>query len=370
MTALSACSNNINEGSFNATTVPAGKVSGPLEKAVFYPNSTLQTATEVIKPGDHFSITLISAFICDFRETGVLNGVFDASNSESDVCPGGLKTESALSLQEQASRGEIAILADYGSGTARAAGSSDIKDFGRVIYYNEDVRESGQLLNDIGIRIHGPIAYKNEVTNLRLAIVEFDDEENERAKAIIENLASVGGKAYPPAAAVLGVLSTLGKTVFEQNKNDVEFRGSIIFDPPSVRSTVARAPLQEGYYVFVRNEDRSEDFEWGGLEVCETKGLLMHKGCSQTYRDNTWLLLRVSREDTDVATVQNVGQEISEFLEAQSEKSVAEAKAVKDTFEELETTVDKLLDNAEKCADAKKADPMAVNPNTMTACST
>lgn len=366
---LSACASNLNEGASHTTTIPAGSQSldDPIVRALFFPNSTLNGSSLVIRPGENFSIILVSAFICDFREGGIFSGVFDGSNTGSDKCAGGTKNRSVLSSQERTTRGEIAILADYGSNTDKPAGSTSIEDFGRVVYYNEDIRESGQMLNDIGVRLYGPIKYKNEVSTLKLAVVEFDEAENERTKAIIKRLAAAGGQAYPPATAVLGVLNSLGQVVIDQNKNDVEFRASRIFEPPSATSSVARAPLQEGHYVFVRDENRSAELNWGGLHLCEREGYLGSANCDGPYRQKTWFLIRVSREDADVATVQNVGQELAAFSDASAARLKAEAEDVRQDLIQLNSNISDLLDKSKLCTDAKaKSGTDATNP--MVAC--
>lgn len=365
---VSGCSSELNEGALHLGTVPAAQaINGGTVKtngAIFFPASTLQTSADVIQgertvggsklEADNVSITLLSAFICDFREGGILAGSFDATNRDSEVCPGGLKTSTSgqiLSSQDPATRGEIAILADYterdGSNEV-ARDSASIYNFGRVIYYNEDIRETGQLLNDINIPIHGPIKYKKGATQLRLAIIEFDEDENERTKQIVQTLARIGGAAYPPAVPVLGVLTNLGNSVLNANKNDVEFRGEVTFDAPSKLSSLHRNPLQEGYYVFMREENRSKDFKWSKIEVCPEFGRVMYDNCTKTYRNQTWLLVRVSREDADVALAQNAGQAIAEFVKANAEFRTKNKAATEADLEALTKSIGGLFDEAGK----------------------
>lgn len=368
--ALSACSSGLNEGAVHVSTVPVQSKSDPLklDGKVFFASDGLKTSSAVIQPGENFSITLVSAFFCDFRELSIVSGLLDPTNAGAEACGGGLRGF-PLANQESATRGEIAILAEFTErdGTNEVARDSGaLYNFGRVIYYNEDVRETGQLSNEINKPIYGPIAYKKASTQLRIAMIEFDEAENERNKAILAGLAKVGGTAYPPAAPVMGILNSLGNTVINANKNDVEFLAEITFDPPSATSNVYRNPLQEGYYVFLRREDRSQDVDWDKLDlsICEAGGYarVMRGDCSataaeddkaRTYRDDTWLLVRVSREDKDVAAAQNAGQLLAEFSQANLKRSADERSVIESGFTELETALGKIFNAAEECAKDK-----------------
>ena len=125
-------------------------------------------------------------------------------------------------------------------------------DFGRVVYCNEDIRETGQLLNSINIPVYGLITYKKGLLEFRLALIELDEKEDKGAQEFVSSLAPIGGTIYPPSAPVLGVLNKLGETFIRTNRDDVEFAFQATFDPPSKKSRVYRMPLQEGYYAILR----------------------------------------------------------------------------------------------------------------------
>ena len=61
----------------------------------------------------------------------------------------------------------------------------------------------------------------------------------------------------------------------------------------------------------------------------------MKTGCTEAYRDRTWLLLRISREDDDVAHAQNAGQLISEFLKNNEDLSKAGTQDVQENLAEV-----------------------------------
>ena len=357
---LGGCAQSINEGlnRLSSHPAPAPAVDSIRPNGqIYFDNATLQGTGAVIDKGDNISITIMSAFICDFRE-GLFGLFFDKTNRNAAPCRDGIGGDGAIQGQDPATRGEIAILASVktpsGETIVPADGASQY-NFGRVVFYNEDIRETGQLLNNVNIPIHGPIKYDKGQLELRLAVIEFDDAEVARAKELLSNLASIGGTAYPPSSPILGVLNQLGQTIIATNKNDVELAFKMTIDSPSKLSKVHRAPLREGYYAVIRHENRSEDAPWMAAAgtppfvICPKVGRLMKPGCEKEYRDQTWILLRVSREDADVAAAQNTGRAIAEFLKGRQIRAGADVKSLSAGFGRLKDAICEFSDDADEC---------------------
>ena len=346
----------INEGTSRLSAHPVGEKKQKNEQGmllngeIFFDNEKLKNPEKgynpIVQEKDHFSITIMSAFICDVHErSGAKERLFDYTNYSADPCKGGVKTIKPFGRRGPETRGEVAILASVKSLSDVNAVPTDFSspyDFGRVVYYNEDIRETGQLLNSINIPIHGPIQYKKGPLELRLALIEFDDKEDKGAQELVSSLASLGEIAYPPSAPILGILNKFGETLITANRDDVEFAFQATFDPPSKKSRVYRMPLQEGYYAILRQENRSADAAWAKVDskppnfvICPEKGRLMQTDCEKEYRDHTWFLIRVAKEDPDVALAQNIGQTLSEFLKANQQKLAKDHQAIDDILEEL-----------------------------------
>ena len=366
---LTSCARMINEGTSRLSTHPVeskedNKREIPLNGEIFFGSGELNKKDyhPIIKKGDRLSITIMSAFICDVHEGGLLKDtwerVSDHTNSGATPCKGGGEVPLLIKpfgKRGHETRGEIAILASIKSlsdvNTEQIDFSSQY-DFGRVVYYNEDIRETGQLLNAINIPIYGPSEYEKGPLELRLALIEFDDKEDKGAQALVSSLASMGGTLYPPSKPVLGILNKLGETLITTNRDDVEFAFQVTFDPPSKKARVYRMPLQEGYYAILRQENRSADAAWakGGSKppnfaICPEKGRLMQLGCEKEYRDHTWFLIRVSKEDPDIALVQDIGQLLNDFLKILQQKLAKDHPATEKLLVELIGKLEKFLSN-------------------------
>ena len=154
-------------------------------------------------------------------------------------------------------KGEIAIIANafeinYNN-FSQELSFTNLKK-GRVVYYNNDVYE-GQTLNFNNIPIYGPTKYKGHPFVFRLSIVELDS--NKYSKKMLNTLASVGSRAYPPASPILKLLNTLGSSFFDTDGTDFDFRYSMHFDANGgLEDAINHTYLEAGYYVFIRLEDR------------------------------------------------------------------------------------------------------------------
>ncbi len=272
-----------------------------------------------IKPGETVTIKLLRAHICDFTEFSLTEWVKTANNSPK--CDNG---GNGYWYDAQTATGEIAIVAkafERKKGNSLSFNYSDIKKDGRLIFYSQDVAESGQLLNFANLPIYGPITYSGKPFNLEFNILELDNNENSNMQAIMQTLATIGGQAYPPSSGSLEILNALGGSLLSGDKDDLELRYLLEFDSYKLarEKDEYHLPLTTGTYAFVRQENRSVDFDWGeevtldpatGLLVEDVTGTGSKK---KTYRKRTWFTIRVSSGED--ATDQDAGQLFSEFLQ-------------------------------------------------------
>jgi len=321
---LTGCARFHNEGAttygYHETQQNKINEKGLITNARYY--RAIKEPSNLITKEDAFSITLISAHICDFDEFSV-SAVFRSSNRDTSVCKDSVDW---FDSPRKATQGEIAIIANAGEKKI-SIGQQELEDQGRIIYYNKDVRASGHVLNFLNIPIYGPIKYEGKPFSLEFLITELDNEENEQAQVILSQLASIGSIAYPPAAPILSVLNSLGGALIKSNKDDILLTSQTKFDVSedtvNLRSTTPKLYLREGYYAFVREEHRSTDTLWSSIHVNEKSGLLVHNSDHlKTFRDKTWLLVRISKEsDTSVAELE-AGQALAEFRQRLSHDSI------------------------------------------------
>ena len=407
------------------------------------------TIEDTIQEGQYFSVSLISAHICNFRESALADmKTMDTTNpGDSNGCSNGVPSKSRRS--DRVTRGEIAIVANFGeasSSTGLSMNPTTLGSRGRVIYYSNDVRRSGQLLNAMNVPIYGPRLYSGKPAHFELAMLELDGNEKDNFKALLSGLSDLGSKSYPPSAPILGVLNMLGGTLLTGNSDDVELKFQMRFDPPGPKSgklpiysdkltngqrvekstqalartskdlaknlsknsefasaaaevaiaaevvatqasnygsnaiaamtatksatdaasrlekdaagipsiaisaadtakaikaaaeqvssltteptafsNVSRLPLAEGYYAFIREENRDNDPEWQGISIDPARGVVckktITKGASDgssmescnTYRDRTWFLVRVARETGRSAADIDYGEVLNKF---------------------------------------------------------
>jgi len=320
----------------------------------------------IIKKGDAFSVRLMSAYICDFHEFGIFDGMFGVSNQHSTKCPGGDGNQGSTT------RGEIAIVTNIGERAGSTGLSYDpasTKKVGRLIYYNTDIRETGQLINAQNLPVFGPETYKGGPFFMDWTILELDNQENSNARELLGAMAGIGGTAFPSASPILGVLNSLGSTLLTGENDDVEMKYQMEFDPEFLgtadsyknaadnkfsgkATSVYRLPLREGYFVIIRSERRDlipslnakelkkqdeacrqsvessanetgqkidtakcDTYNTPPLDICREEGFLCnHDGTP--YRGATWMLLRIAREDASKAAVFDNTNSVADFLSA------------------------------------------------------
>jgi hypothetical protein len=356
LVALSGCAGNyLNEGATRVRyTEPDATTEPPKFKAIYF--KPAETRNNIIKKDECFSISLLSAYIENLRESRGLSAfTFDTSNSG--------PTEPQP--KERTTRGEISIVVNAGETSntvSNIINPADANEKGRVIYYNDDVRESGQLINAINLPIYGPALYKGKNFVFDLWMLELDGAENNQYKTLLTSLAGIGGKAYPPSSPILGLLNSLGSAILSGNHDDVEARFQMRFDVQGPSdSIIARLPLAEGYYAFVREENRDLNPEWNSIALNEGMGELCYsddggKNCKDieqnTYRKRTWFLVRVAKEKPEAAIEMAYGEPLIEFLkklETHEDTDTTEIKGAIDKLNiDLNATLCKKLSDQEK----------------------
>ncbi|MEO0819261.1 MAG: hypothetical protein AAF074_02445 [Pseudomonadota bacterium] len=345
--AVASCGSvELNEGQVRVGTAPlepSGSVSQPVTTQIFASAAT--GGGQVIQPNQDFQITLISAFICDFRESGgILNDPlgFATTNDAGEPC----REEGHNTVfQGKATRGEIAVLAGFKFRNDDPALGDTPEE--RVVYFNDDVRETGQLLNFKNLPVYGPAPMVRASSRLRLTVLELDQDEVEEQAAVLQSLASAGAAfASPINAAVLGVLSSIGETLIRSNKDDREFAFDLGFDAPFGQSGVNRVLLREGYLALIRRENRSATNHFsadgqGSLVICPKRGLIGVNSCSDDnfYRSSSWMLLRISREDPMIANAElrRTLQQVAEGRLGQSILVGPNASRLQDLAGQIET---------------------------------
>jgi hypothetical protein len=167
------------------------------------------------------------------------------------------------------------------------------------VFYSNNVHKE-QLLNFDNMPIYGPIEYKGAPFAFRISIFELD-VTSERTKALLNTLASAGGKAYPPSAPVLNLLNNIGKSFLDGQQNDTEFRYAMILDPKGGAEEIQHLRLEAGIYVLVRVEDRDTEIDWNKLEFDDNKGQLLNKDKGKTpYTENTYVIVEINKNVSDV----------------------------------------------------------------------
>jgi len=329
-------------------------------KAIYFMPTDKTVQDSRIEKDQHFSITLLSAHICDFREMRGLDiFTFDDSNKTKDdknsgCTNGGVRPHSRT---DRVTRGEITLIANVGESNNKrlTMNPADAKKNGRVIYYNDDIRESGQLINALNLPIYGPKKYTGKNFIFELWMMELDKNENQRMKSLLSSLAGMGAKAYPPSAAILSVLNNLGGALLSGKSDDIEARIQMRFDvspPKNPASKVARLPLMEGYYAFVREENRDLNPKWSTFAINKDLGVLCkadastykcEEGDQTTYRERTWFLVRIARESKEAALDMEYGEQLSTFLNRIDQLQADENKIVKQELENLKEKLNKLM---------------------------
>ena len=214
------------------------------------------------------------------------------------------------------------------------------KNDARVIFFSTDVEggnalgAEGQNLNFDNMPIYGPITYNGGPFALDLYVIEID-AETPQIKALLGTLASLGSIVYAPASPALGVLNTIGGALLDGEQDDTDFRFSAVFDsyPDTVEDPQGHAWLEEGNYVFVREQDRQQQTPWTELLFDDNTGKIYKKAADDSnsreeYRDNTYIVIQILKNlpAKDIDQQQVLFSDFRADLKARAE---AEAELIK-----------------------------------------
>lgn len=329
---LSACGGTrLNTGEIDYRMVAVDSetsATNAIELKGKYFDTDAAEAMDVMAPNDTLAIRVLQAYVCDFSEASVREylWIFERLSPAYTQCR---RSNAIFNDSYQETRGEIAVVAEaFEQGDQRLEFQAGIEatEKGRLIYFGEDVRETGQFLNLTNIPLYGPTAYAGKPFVIRLSVVELDDTENKQLSSTIEQLAQLGQKAYPPGSDILGLLNGLGKAFLSGSQDDLEFDYLIVFDGHG-GTTSSHAPLAVGTYVLVRKEDRNRPFPWDEVKLERQSGRLIcvnkneKIGCyekDEEFRGETYFSLKVTKNEP--ALENEDFQKFSEFKVSASEQ--------------------------------------------------
>lgn len=292
----------------------------------YFQDNNMPSESDLLKKGDSVAIRLTSVFTCDFAENNAFpDGIglyfVDALKLRNGTARPVPCSNVGLKRSKAYTRGEIAILADvFEQGSGRTIGfqkDSLEPESARVVYYDDDIRESGQYFSLANIPIYGPITYGGGPLYIRLYMLELDDDEAKQTNAMLTQLADLGGKAYPPASPVLKALSSVGSALLAGEQDDLEFRYTMTFDATGGLST-QRLPLAVGTYILVKSSDRSKDFNWQNARFDRGKGALVTN--DGPLRTVTYMTISVTRNEP--ALQQDGAQLYSQFSSTAPSRAV------------------------------------------------
>ncbi len=289
----------------------------------------------VLKAGDSVSINLMYGFICDFYERAesrreLFRGYNGWSRDKDQSKP-------CVDIRENraGTRGEIAVLAtafERGGDRKIVYQADAIGDkAARMVYYSDDIRETGQPLNFSNLPVYGPVSYGGKPFFLRLYVVELDTAEVKASGTILRSLADLGAKSYPPASPVLSALTKVGDAFLENQQDDSLLQYDMVLDGQGGQGTVS-APLASGIAVFVRVQDRMKPFPWDKYCVRLTTGRVYVKAANTTASNcgdndekelsgHTYFTVQVKRNES--ALDQDLYQTFQEFSDAKQDSSQA-----------------------------------------------
>jgi hypothetical protein len=195
-------------------------------------------------------------------------------------------------------------------GFVELAGESSL-NAAKVIYYSPDV-EHRQALNFSNIPLLGPVKYTGNPVGIQLIVLELDRVSDEM-KGLLDSLASLGQSSkFLGQGAGADALLTLGKSLLENNNDDIIFSYRFVLDHSTKGNDATSAGLEEGRYVLRRITNRRADQVWRNLELDHNTGQLflvdkngqtmpcvsvtrpLNKPCVYSpYRDETYFTLNI-----------------------------------------------------------------------------
>ena len=307
----------------SGTTAPGAATAGAVMAGTGRTNLTLLKKYEKSSDSDRrlfrndtISLHLQQAFIKDFHETN-----YNPFKKEENI------------------QGEIAIV-------IKVFELSDGKDFdfnakaaedGRVVFYSPDVRK-GQFLNFSAMPIYGPITYNGNPLALDIFVIELDSTD-ERTKNLLQTLATAGSASYPPASPILGILDTMGSSLLKGNKNDVEFRYSMVLYPDKGYKNLNQSVLEAGNYVFIKQDDkRGEQLKWSEFTLDQKSGRLYTAATNQMtpdeFKEKTYLVVQINK-GYDASNLDLSQNTFGKLLRNINEENVEIGQAYKAAFDKF-----------------------------------
>jgi len=223
-------------------------------------------------------------------------------------------------------RGEIAVVARVREMKAGADNDFNFgpksEESGRLVFYSDDVQEE-QFLNLSYLPIYGPITYEGGPIAIQLYIMELDTG-SKKLKPLLSTLAASGSQAYPPASPILNLLDTLGSALINGGGNDRLFSYSMVLMPEGGFSKLSYPILEAGNYVFVRKEDRSEEFDWEIVLDQRTGRLKVKDGdkIGPEFRGETYMTIQVQKgfDPTGLDLSQNTLENLLQRIDSRDEE--------------------------------------------------
>jgi hypothetical protein len=251
------------------------------------PNECVLAPKSILARGDSVSLRVLRAYICNLPEAAGSFSEFEEYSREFETKT--LKCISGRNIHFS-TRGEVAVLAKVaerktGAGAVFKQGEIAPSD-ARLIYYSEDMRETGQPPNFANVPLYGPVTYEGSPILVQLHVVELDDAESEAQRSLLTSLAKLGSAAYPPASSALAVLDKVGTAFLSGQQDDLMFDFLVEFDAGESKGGRSTAdlslPLAQGIYAFVRMGNRNESALWSELVLDHRSGLLHCRDGSET----------------------------------------------------------------------------------------
>lgn len=200
-----------------------------------------------------------------------------------------LKQSYLREFSENGPVGEVAVLMTVKE-SRNGLGQQEPKA-GRVVYYSEGVRQNA-FMNFRDQPVYGPIRYSGDDLQIRISIIELDENDNAVAGAMLKTIASIGSIAYPPSSPVLAALDQIGASLLTLNGPDLEwdYLMRLSAHPPedvagTKFSKMYDAWLRDGYFVLLRSDvsadpstrQRVSQAEWSKLYLDPQSGTLYER---------------------------------------------------------------------------------------------